>query len=166
MVAKKIAEKFVNDGRSFYSCKFWWFSKPILKKQKSKMFNMPSPLPPPVVSFMCEDMLYYHSCSLVKCNFPPHRWWQQSSRTTGCPRQWTVPWCYTSWCWSAGWRRGIWGPNSPASSVLWTSCSATPPASKWWPAPTQGEFSLKGVSMLGPNPEDLMAIGCNAEQNS
>ena len=79
---------------------------------------------------------------LLKNYFLSLRWWRQWSRTTGCLHPWTVPWCCTSWCWSAGWRRETWGPNSPALSAPWTSFSATPPASRWWPAPTQGEFKF------------------------
>lgn len=68
-----------------------------------------------------------------------HRWWTQWSRTTGSLHLWTVRLFYINWCSSAGWRSVTRGHASPTSLARWTSCCATPPASKHSPPHTQGK---------------------------
>lgn len=61
------------------------------------------------------------------------RWLMPWSRTTGCLRPWTAPQRCTSSCWTAGSKRGTYGPNSPRLLLHWINLSVTLPASRWSP---------------------------------
>ena len=61
------------------------------------------------------------------------RWSCPLKRATGCRRRWAALWRCTSWCCTAGRRRGVTGPSSPTSCPSWINWSATPAACcPWW----------------------------------
>lgn len=95
-------------------------------------------------------LVFKHLMAYFQQNTPlyhlPLRWSKQSMRATVFLPRWTVPWCCTSSCWTAGRRGAAKGQSLAKLSQSWTSWSEIQAPSESWPTAPHGECDTDRVS--------------------